>query len=656
MTLLLQLLALVSIILIYTFISDVIMKWIWRVLKVQRNENFFIELFYNVLLFTIIIVSITAIVATKGKTIFILAPILFYFYYISVKSNDLKSQQTKAVRSSFSWIVVALISLLTTIISFYVILKFSIRNDVSFYTKISECLILQGKENLYHYYNNENLVFNGNVPYHYFEMWFGGLCFAIIKSLGISALSNYLIYIFFVFNLFRVIAVIGIFALIIKYVKLNYIHFVIVFLLLIIDVSAFCNWGNDSYVPESNFYERPNFIFYYLFLIPIFHSILIDKKDQLVIWSAFFIMTTITALPAVTGAIFLYLGYEWFKNKQLRKSIIKLLSCFVVFIFCYATFYKVLGVSKEASIVEPLSIAQIITKTLSIWKACVFMFCMLLFKVGIIILLSLVIILKTFSTKENQQFIKIIFYIFFLCFSSIVTFQLIPYLDNMYQFAFVGYCATFLMIMIVIAVNFQRLKGTKFYLSLILFILLTIYGLKRNLFFDHILIAKPNWHESIQTNFLLQNSFSKEYINEIKKFADYFKTSKGASLIDGKDALDEYLGLRQSLTFQLGNYLLAVSNNLHLPLLSDPAALYPDTDKSSKAYLKAYNFNRLTLFYKEYKSDSSFLYNLKQYIIDNKIDYLVLSKSYDASTLMNLKINKAIKDKNTGHQFLIIEH
>jgi hypothetical protein len=226
----------------------------------------------------------------------------------------------------------------------------------------------------------------------------------------------------------------------------------------------------------------------------------------------------------------------------------------------------------------------------------------------------------------------------------------------MYQFAFVGYCATFLMIMIVIAVNFQRLKGTKFYLSLILFILLTIYGLKRNLFFDHILIAKPNWHESIQTNFLLQNSFSKEYINEIKKFADYFKTSKGASLIDGKDALDEYLGLRQSLTFQLGNYLLAVSNNLHLPLLSDPAALYPDTDKSSKAYLKAYNFNRLTLFYKEYKSDSSFLYNLKQYIIDNKIDYLVLSKSYDASTLMNLKINKAIKDKNTGHQFLIIEH
>lgn len=657
MNLLLQILALVSIILIYIFISDVIMKGIWRILKVQRNENFFIELFYNVLLFALILVFVTALVATNGKTIFIITPVVLYLFYRLVKNKIIYTDQIYKENLGYLWVLVSIISLITVALSFFIILKFSIRNDVSFYTKITECLIPQGLENPFHHYNNENRVFIGNVPYHYFEMWFGGLCFKIADIMGIKALSNYLIYIFFVFNLFRVLVVVGIFGLVTKYNKLSYVHFIVVFLLLSIDISAYCNWGNDSYVAESNLYERPNFIFYYLFLIPIFHSILNDSKEQLTLWSAIFIMGTVTALPAIAGSIFLYNGFDWFWNKTFRKKIVVQLAWFVAFLIYFSTFYKIFGVSKDVSLVEAMTTGQIIAKTLSIWKACVFMFLMLFFKVGIIILASVVIIRRAFPFMGNRQFIKLHFFTLLVCLCGIGIFQLIPFLDNMYQFAFIGYCAVALILMVVISIKLQNLNGTKFCVSLLIFLLIIALGYKRNLFFEHILIVKPQWSENIKTNFLLQNNLSREYIEKIEGLPEYVMASKGASLIDEMDALDEFLGLRHSMTYQLGNYLMVINNNMHLPLLSDPEKLYPDTDKKSKDYYKAIAFNRKTAFYSNYNKEIPYKQNLRNYISKNEIKYIIASKHLNPFEYFDsLSINNVIADANKGHQFIILNN
>lgn len=624
-----------------------------KAFKIRVEDNPFLELFYNVLLVTLFIVCLTAIISTKGKTVFILCIPFLYLYFKSQRLNFDSVQENRKMVNWYLWSTIGIVAIITVTLSFFIILKFSIRNDVAFYTKITETLIPQGIENPFHYYNAENPVFKGNVPYHYFEMWFGSLCFQIANLLGINGFSNYLIYIFFVFNLFRVLAIIGIIGLISNYVKVGAVQLIIVFLLLVIDVSAFCNWGNESYVAESNYFERPNFIFYYLFLIPIFHSVLTDNKEFLIIWAVIFIITTVTALPAIAGTVFLYVGYELVKNGLIRKNTIIHLAWLLSFVICFAAFYKLFGVSKEASLVEPMSLSQIIAKTLSIWKACIFMFSMLLFKVSIIILISFLISRRVRVLNGNKQLKKLHYFTLLICFCGIGVFQMIPYLDNMYQFAFIGYCAVILMLMIVIAIKFNELKGAKFYIAFSVYILIIFIGLKRNLFFDHILVVKPQWTESIRTNFLIQNNLSIKYINEIQSETKYMQSHKGVSLIDGKDALGEFLGLRHSMTFQLGNYLMAISNNVHLPLVSDPSTLYPDPDRTSKDYYKAYAFNKKTLFYNSYRTELIYKNNLLNYLTENGISYIIASKHlkpYDY--IDSAMINNVIIDENKGHQFI----
>ena len=89
-----------------------------------------------------------------------------------------------------------------------------------------------------------------------------------------------------------------------------------IFLFLIIDISAFCNWGNDAYVAESNLFERPNFIFYYTFLVPIFHSVLNTNKESLIFWSSVFCISTVTVIPALASTIYIVIFYYSLKEKS----------------------------------------------------------------------------------------------------------------------------------------------------------------------------------------------------------------------------------------------------------------------------------------------------------------------------------------------------
>src|SRR5688500_18466766 len=144
------------------------------------------------------------------------------------------------------------LTLIVSIASYYFALKFSMRNDVAYYVKISECVIPQGIENPYHYYNYENSIFKGNVPYHYFEMWFGGIIFQVNKVIHFAGSSNMMLYIFFVYNLFRTLFLIGLFGLINKYTKFNPLFFLICVPLTLFDISAFFTWGNEAFIAESN--------------------------------------------------------------------------------------------------------------------------------------------------------------------------------------------------------------------------------------------------------------------------------------------------------------------------------------------------------------------------------------------------------------------
>lgn len=656
-----DLIVLVCLILGYIFIASAIASFIFKKLGLNLwGDNPFLGVFYKVLLFSFALVSIYAIIIAGGKTIFIFTIPLVYALIKNYKSQNILSVNTTFVVSNkVLWLSIAFVSFLTVLLSYYFTLKFSIRNDTAHYVKIGEYMATYGVENPYHFYNNENDIFKGISPYHYFEMWFGGIFYRLNALTGFNMFSNYLLYIYFVFNLFRVLVIIGMFGLVSKYVKFNVFYFIIAIPVLIIDMSAYCNWWIDSYVAENNLFERPNFIFYYLFMIPVFDSILSKDKIQLTIWSAFFIIASITAVPAIAGALLLKFAYDWYKLKEERKVLIRMAGLFLGFLFLIAVFYKIFGVGKEAVTIETMSVKQMVAKTLSLWKACVFMFTMLSVKIMIFIGLLFVLITNTFSKDYtfDATFKQLLLYITILCITGIGLFQLVPYLDNMYQFAFIGYCAVTLLLIVVLIIKFSHIKNKlKMYGFLTLTMIILFIGFKRNLFYDHILLSDVNWNVDLKTNFLMQHGLSYKYIKDLEENAPTIKGENGASLIDGNDAVPEFIGLRHSVTFQLGNYLMVYNNNIHLPLLSDKSKLYPDTDTLSKDYYKALNFNKKALFYRTYNDSVSYAANFKKYIKDHNITYIFASRSViPGQYLDTTTILKTLKDMNKGHQLIILK-
>ena len=656
-----ELIVLACLILGYLFIANFSVSFGFKKLGLHLWEaNPFLGVFYRVIIFSFLLVSVYAILLTTGKTIFVFVIPLIYVLIKSYRSkNTVLSSSPHTITNRTVWLSIGLVSLLTILLSYYFTLKFSIRNDTAHYVKIGEYMATYGVENPYHYYNAENDLFRGIAPYHYFEMWFGGIFYKLNGLLGFNLFSNYLLYIYFVFNLFRVLVIIGIFGLLFKYVKFNALYFLITIPVLIIDISAYCNWWIDSYVAESNLFERPNFIFYYLFMIPVFDSVLNNDRTQQTIWSAFFIVASITALPAIAGSLLLKFAYDWYKQKEERKTIVRITILFLGFIVLIAIFYKLFGVTKEAMTIESMSIKQMVAKTLSLWKACVFMFTMLSVKIAFFIGLIFLLIWNRFSKDYtfDSSFKQLLLYVTLLCFTGIGLFQIVPYLDNMYQFAFIGYCAVVLLLIVILIIKLSTtISKIKMYGSLSLILIILFIGFKRNLFYDHILLADVNWKVDLKTNFLMQHGLSYKYIKSLEENASELKNKNGASLIDGEDAITDFLGLRHSVTYQLGNYLMVYNNYIHLPLLSDKTKLYPDTDTLSKDYYKALNFNGKALFYRTYNDSLSYNLNLKKYITDHNISYIFASKSViPAKYLDSTTVLKVIKDMNKGHQLIILK-
>lgn len=654
-------LIIVSFIVLYLFISNLVMNKLCGVLKIDNSYgNNFLSIFFNSLLFSLALVCVFAIVLAKGKTVFIFLIPLFYFLYKSKKSEAqplVQNNNTLGVLKT--WGVVTIVSLITIICSYYFTLKFSIRNDTAHYVKIGEYLAAFGIENPYHYYNAENPIFKGLSPYHYFEMWFGGFFFRLNESTGITIFSNYFFYIYVVFNLFRVMAIVGIFGLASNYVKFNYFFYLVSLPILLIDISAFANWGVEAYVAESNFFERPNFIFYYLFLIPVIYFLLTKDRHQQVLWSAFFVVASITAVPAIGGALLLKLAHDWYLQKEERRRIIFLMIAFMVFVVSILVFYQLFGVGKEASTIENMTLKEMIAKTLSLWKACVFMFVMLSAKIGLFILLIFALILPRFSKGAifDKSFNKVLIYISLLCFTGIALFQLVPYIDNMYQFAFIGYCSVVLVLIVVLIIKVSQLQNVKKIIFMTITLALVFIGFKRNLFYDHILLSSINWNVTLQTNFLLQNGLSYSYIKALESEAPVIDGKNGASLIDDKDVMTDFLGLRHSVTYQLGNYIMVYNNKIHLPLLSDRTNLYPDTNRLSKDYYKAKKFNEKALFYRTYDDSLSYRENLMEYLEEQNINYIFASKGVDHTKYLDSSsVLKVIKDLNKGHQLIILNN
>ena len=141
-------------------------------IKIPRN------LFFSIFWGSIIIVSLTAIIRTGFSSVFLLTiiPTAFIIYqkpeFEIISWRELRMQM----------VAVPLIFLFFTVLMIIAPYQSKVENDMPFYSKISEYLILNGIEDPYHYFNNSHLKEQGNSAYHYFELWFNGIMGWMLNS------------------------------------------------------------------------------------------------------------------------------------------------------------------------------------------------------------------------------------------------------------------------------------------------------------------------------------------------------------------------------------------------------------------------------------------------------------------------------------------
>lgn len=633
-------------------ILNLLGKLITPIFSLTKNDKPYFNFFIESLVGFVGLTTIYSIFLFGIYTIHIIA--LLFFLVLVIDKVFLKKEKVNYRFKKYdikALIFIPIIPFITVIISVLLPPAKGIVSDVSFYCKVAESFSVINKENFFHFFNFHGPEFNGTVPYHYIEMYLGSLFFKLFSWTGYS---DMIIFKYLVYNSLKSIVFVGVLAFAEKFKKPGLLEFMLMILLICIDFVFITDFDYSAYPLYTGMWMRPNFIIYHLFLIAVFYFLF---EKNLALAGAFivlFIIATAVVAPPLLVATGLLLLWLILRKKETRKEAKKLLVGAIVLAIFIALFYKLTGTSSNTMGAYSLSVKEMIAKSFGLWKAIV----------GYTVTLSMRVLLLTYIAispilllgkkeflgyfKTNSLFIA---FIVLLPVCGIIIFQSLAYLDNMYQFPYVGYVGCYLLFIfnVFYCLNkkrspFQNVVWISF-ISLIIF--LGLYAKMPDLKKD---ISLEN---SIVKTELASFGLNNSTIRQLTKTFSKHGALKGGTILDERDIKEEYMGYRQSLTAQVGFYLMYLQDNANIESLSDPKELYPDTNLTAKEYLKAIGFNRLTSFYRNYNSDSSYNYNLKKYISENKMQYLVLSKQVDVSKLKNINYSMHIKD--TGYQFLILK-
>jgi hypothetical protein len=524
-----------------------------------------------------------------------------------------------------------------------------INEDLLFYLRISECLSINGKENIYNYFNNSNAVFNGTNPYHYFEFWFSSFIFKFSSGFLLNSIAfKYVCY-----GVLKALVILGLVSLIEVFKKITLTDCLLVVFMSLLNfewVTRLC--FNGDFPIDQSIWVRPNFITYALFLIPFFVFLLNKNHINATIFALFIPIASIITAPAIFSGISV-----WILCKILtKKDYLTELAILVIAAVFILIFYKLTGIQEDHLGNGSKNMHDMFAYVLSIWKSVVY-YCIsipLRFLAMILLVVILTIVFVKDGNKVLFKYKDLILFSIVFSISGIVIFQLLVFIDNTYQFPYIGYVAgwmTCLFFLIFIIVNgFKQKKWFKL-CTLIFFFLSGVWYLHNKI--DDQLFSSKNLSEAS----LKQFDLSVAYIREVKMFFDTQKEVSGGFMLAEKDLEQMYGGSRYSNVYQLGSYFAFFKSNLHLLSLTDPKVLYSNF-QNSPFYKKTRSFNDVLPFYRDYKKagDQKYGTYLKLFIERNHISFLVLSPNVNINVIDSSLFGKRIVDKSTGHQFIIVKH
>lgn len=613
----------------------------------NKKDKVFFNFLNEVLVGLILIIFLYSIIVSGFKTINLIGLILIVSYVILNLKNitwtwnfSLNKDNLKVVLSSLFFILV------TTLISYLYPYKGQIDEDIVQYVNISRELNFSGIENIFTYFNSFKSI--GLMPYHYFEMWFGSILF----KLNFFNFSDAVVFRYCSYSILKSICLLGFLAFVelIKKIKI-YDIFIVVFLFLFNSL-LFTSIINDSYPLHTSVWLRPNLITYYLFLFPVFILFRYGYRKLSILFLFLIVIASTVTAPSVIPTFFTISILGYFFNKKNKSHAFKLSLLILFFSISVLFFYKIFGHSSE-EVSKISSLADLYTYTLSIWKAIIFYLLTIPLRTIGIIFPSLILLLfykQDFLHILRKNLVPISFSILLFVF-GLLFFQLTTFMDNTYQFVYIGYCSltiiTYLFLYQLILLTFK--KPINYKSSIVLFVLffLNLWHVSKDFNFNI-------FHKNLAELNLSRQGLSQKYIYEIDKYMSEKNSLKGAFAF-GIDTSYNYTNNSHEnphSTSQFGSYTYYLKSNLKLFPLSDPAKLFYGLDENSFFYRRYKVLTRLLPFYNK-NNNLNYNERLKYNIDKEKINFIIVDSNFNMDNLRGICIDDIFVDLNKGHQFVI---
>lgn len=551
--------------------------------------------FLNSLLGLFTFISLYSFYLVGIKTINLLAFIVLIYLFIKNKS---KFKIGKI--DSTSLLPVLYIFPVVFILYGSYSLPTSVENDLRYYAKIAYALGKFKQENLYHFYNAYQPGFNGLMPYHYTEMWVTSLFNMLFNIKSIIAIK-YITYPFLISCISF-----GFLGFVNKKRFLYFIFFIALSLLPFHLVSIF----GSGFTVYTDFWLRPNFIMYYLMLLPLFYFIM-EKK-----WELFFLMsiiastTSVLLIPCLFGGLFLLAVFLVYQKQVSKKEFIQLNSLLLISVIIMAVLFMVF--SPAFNLLASQSFAHILMESLSVWKAIIYSIVTISIECGFLVFIAFM--LNKFLIKEAT--LNLIFIFVALQISvGVVLFQLLNQLDNSYQFPYVAFSAAGLVLIMTIILALDNLKNRylKHALSLVL-IAVSVYA-------STDLFDFKNPSDSLETKNLLKNNISHEWIKNVKAYLDNNEEAKGGFVLSKKDLNNMPPKSRNCITYQMGSFLSYLTDNCNLPDLTCKDTLLSDKNNSNvKSFAKTESWMKAFPNY-------TAICDVNDYLKNDTFDYFICSKN-----------------------------
>lgn len=612
-----------------------------------RKDKVFFNFLIDVLVGLILVIFIYSIIFSGLKTVNLIGAILIFTHVFSNFKNinwtwnfNFSKDQLKVVLSVLFFLFIS------TLISYLYPYKGQIDEDIVQYVNISRELNYSGIENIFTYFNSFKTI--GLMPYHYFEMWFGSILF----KLNFFNFSDAVVFRYCSYSILKSICLLGFLAFVELIKKIKIYDVFIVVLLFLFNSLLFTSIINDSYPLHTSVWLRPNLITYYLFLFPVFTLFRYGYRKLSILFLLLLVVASTVTAPSVISTLFTICVLVFFFNKKSKSHAFKLSLIILFFSVAVILFYKIFGhSSQEASKIN--SFHDLFIYTHSIWKAIVFYLLTIPLRTIGIIFPALILFLfykDDFSLIVRENLVSILFSIILFIY-GLLFFQLTTFMDNTYQFVYIGYCSltiiTFLFLYQLILLTFKKPINFKSSIVLFVFIVLNLWHVSKDFNFNI-------FYKNLAELNLSRQGLSQKYIYDIDKYMSEKKSLKGAFAF-GIDTSYNYTNNSHEnphSTSQFGSYTYYLKSNLKLFPLSDPAKLFYGLDKNSFFYRRYKVLTRLLPFYNK-NNNLNYNERLEYTINEEKINFIIVDSNFNMDNLRDICIENIFVDLNKGHQFVV---